>query len=83
MGYIKVVYGGYKNGYKKRLMQFSPPIKCFYEDVLSNILHTTSSETLRQSFKLVLIFKVSNFNSQILFLPLLLLLWTKVVFHEI
>ena len=30
----------------KRLVYFSLPTKCFYEDVLSNILHTILSETL-------------------------------------
>ena len=36
-------------------MYFSLPTKCFYEDVLSNTLHTILSELLRQSFQLVLI----------------------------
>ena len=49
MGYINALYGGYKKVIK-RLMYFSPPTKCFYEDVLSKILHTISSKTLRQSF---------------------------------
>ena len=53
MGYITVL-----RGYKKvikRLMYFSPPAKCFYEDILSNMLHTILPELLRQSFQLVLI----------------------------
>ena len=54
MGYLNVLYGGYKK-FIKRLMYFSRPTKCFYEDVLSNILNTMLSESLRQSFKLVLI----------------------------
>ena len=49
MGYIIVLYGGYKKVIK-RLMYFSPPTKCFYEDVFSNMLHTILSELLRQSF---------------------------------
>ena len=42
MGYITILYGGYKKA-RKRLMYF-------YEDVLSNMLHTILSELLRQSF---------------------------------
>ena len=38
MGYINVLYGGYKK-VMKTLMYFSLPTKCFYEDILSNILH--------------------------------------------
>ena len=34
MGYINVLYGGYKKVIK-RLMYFSPPTECFYEHVLS------------------------------------------------
>ena len=49
MGYITVLYGGYKKVIK-RLIYFSPPTKCFYDDVLSNMLHTILSELLRQSF---------------------------------
>ena len=49
MGYTNVLHGGYKK-VMKRLMYFSPPAKCFYEDILPNILHTTLSEPLRQSF---------------------------------
>ena len=71
----------------KRLMYFSPPTKCYYEDVLSNILHTISSETLRQSFSLFQLnfklFKVSNLNSQIFFRLVLLLLWTKYFFMKL
>ena len=48
MGYINVLYGGYKTVIK-RLMYFSPPKECFYEDVLSNILHAILSEPLHQS----------------------------------
>ena len=48
IGYINVLSGGYKK-FIKRLMYFSPPTKRFSEDVISNILHTMSSETLRQS----------------------------------
>ena len=54
MAYITVLYGGYKK-IIKMFMYFSPPTKCFYEDVLSNTLHTILSELLRQSFQLVLI----------------------------
>ena len=49
MGYITVLYGGFKKVIK-RLMYFSPHTKWFYEDALSNILHTILSELLRQSF---------------------------------
>ena len=49
MGYITVLCGGYKMVIK-RLMYFSPPTKCFYEDVISNMLYTVLSELLRQSF---------------------------------
>ena len=49
MGYITVLYGGYKKVIK-RLIYFSPPTKCFYDDVISNMLHTILSELLRQSF---------------------------------
>ena len=49
MGYIIVLYGGYKKMIKK-LMYFSPPTICFCEDVLSNMLQTILSELLRQSF---------------------------------
>ena len=48
MGYITVLYGGYKKVIKK-LMYLSPPTKCFYEDFLSNMLHTILSELLQQS----------------------------------
>ena len=48
MGYINVFYGGCKK-IIKRLMYFSPPTKFFYEDVLSNIVHTVFSEPLQQS----------------------------------
>ena len=54
MGYMIVLYAGY-NEIIKRLMYFSLPTKCFYEDVFSNMLHTILSELLRQSFQLVLI----------------------------
>ena len=43
MGYINVLYGSYKK-FIKKLMYFSPPTKCFYEDVLANIPHTILSE---------------------------------------
>ena len=33
-------------------MYFSPPIKCLYEDALSNILHTITSKKLRQNVSL-------------------------------
>ena len=46
MGFIKVMYGGYKKVIK-RLMYFSPLTKWFYEDVFSNILHTIVSEALQ------------------------------------
>ena len=49
MGYKTVFYGDY-NKVIKRLMYFCPPTKCFYEDVLSNMLQTILSELLRQSF---------------------------------
>ena len=49
MGYIIVLYGGYKKVIK-RLIYLIPPTKCFYEDVFSNILYTILSELLRQSF---------------------------------
>ena len=49
MGYKTVFYGDYKKVIK-RLMYFCPPTKCFYEDVLSNMLQTILSELLRQSF---------------------------------
>ena len=49
MGYINLFYGGYKK-VVKRLMYFDPPTKCFYEDVLSKILHTVLPEPLWQSF---------------------------------
>ena len=48
MGYLNVLHGGYVK-VVERLMYFSPPTKCFYEDVLSNILHTILSEPLWQS----------------------------------
>ena len=49
MGCVNALYGGHKKVIK-RLMYFSPPTKCFYEDVLSNILHATLSEPLQQTF---------------------------------
>ena len=49
MGYIIVMNGGYKKVIKM-LMYFIPPTKCFYEDVLCNMIHTILSELLRQSF---------------------------------
>ena len=49
MGYKTVFYGDY-NKVIKRLMYFCPPTKCFYEDVLSNMLQTILSELLRQIF---------------------------------
>ena len=49
MGYITVLYGGYKKPIK-RLMYFCPPTMCFYEDVLSNMLQTILSELRRQCF---------------------------------
>ena len=49
VGYMIVLYGGYKKVIKK-LMDFSFPTKCFHEDVLSNMLHTILFELLRQSF---------------------------------
>ena len=45
MGYINVLYGCYKKVINK-LMLFSPPAKCFYEDTFSNILRTVLSESL-------------------------------------
>ena len=51
MGYITVLYGGYKKVIK-RLIYFSSPTKWFYDDVLSNMPHTILSELLRQSFGL-------------------------------
>ena len=86
MGYITVLYGGYKKVIK-RLIYFSSPTKCFYDDVLSNMPHTILSELLRQSFGLfwlnIKLFKVSILNSQIFLWPVLLLLWTKVIFCKI
>ena len=49
MGYVNVWYGAYKKVIK-RVMYFSPPTKCFYEDVLSNILHTILPGSLEQKF---------------------------------
>ena len=49
MGYLNVLHGGYKK-VLKRLMHILPPTKRFYEDVISNILHTILSESLWQSF---------------------------------
>ena len=49
MGYINVLCGGYKKVIK-RLMYFSPPKECFYEDVLTSILHILLSEPLQQRF---------------------------------
>ena len=49
MGHIIVLDGGYKKVIK-RLMYFSPPTKCSYGDVFSNMLHAILSELLRQSF---------------------------------
>ena len=49
MHYLNVFYGGYKKVIKS-LMYFSPPTKCFYGDVLSNILHTILSKSLQQGF---------------------------------
>ena len=49
MRYLNVFYGGYKKVIKS-LMYFSPPTKCFYGDVLSNILHTILSKSLQQGF---------------------------------
>ena len=49
MGYITVLYRGYKKVIKK-LMYFRPPTICLYEDVLPNMLQTILSELLRQSF---------------------------------
>ena len=54
MGYLNVLNGGYKKVIE-RLMYYSLPTKCFYEDFLSNILQVILSECLRQSFLLVLI----------------------------
>ena len=48
-GYITVLFEGYKKVIK-RLMYFSPPTKFFYEDILSNVLHTILSGFLRKSF---------------------------------
>ena len=48
LSYINVLCGGYKKILKK-LRYFSPPTKCFYENVLSSIIHTILSEPLRQS----------------------------------
>ena len=48
MGYTNVLHASYKEVVKK-LMYFSPPTKCFHEDVFSNILHTILSEPLKQS----------------------------------
>ena len=49
MGYMNVLYGRYKKVIK-RLMYFSPPKKCFYEDVLTSTLHIVLSEPLQQRF---------------------------------
>ena len=49
IGYIIVLYGDCKKVIR-RLICFSPPTKCFYEDVLSHILHTILSKSLRQRF---------------------------------
>ena len=49
MGYVNVWYGAYKKVIK-RVMYFCPPTKCFYEDVLSNILHTILPGSLEQKF---------------------------------
>ena len=49
MGYINVLHEGCKKLIKK-LMYFSPPTKCFYEDVPSNILHTILSDPLQEKF---------------------------------
>ena len=43
MSFINVLHGGYKK-FIKKLMCFSPPTECFYEDVLANIPHTILSE---------------------------------------
>ena len=45
MCYINVLYGGYKKVIK-RLMYFSLPTECFYEDALSNVLHIILSEPM-------------------------------------
>ena len=88
MGYTNVLHASYKEVVKK-LMYFSPPTKCFHEDVLSNILHTILSEPLKQSLQLVLI-KFHAVQSQhfkfpdiLLAWPVLLQLCTKVIFHEV
>ena len=44
ISYINVLNGDYKKVIK-RLMYFSPPTKCFYKNVLSNILHTILPES--------------------------------------
>ena len=49
MGYLNVLHGGCVKVIEM-LMYFSPPTKCFYEDVLSNILHIILSEPLWQTF---------------------------------
>ena len=47
MSYINVLYRGYK-----KLMYFSLPTKAFYEDILSNSLHTILFEPLLERFQL-------------------------------
>ena len=68
-------------------MYFSPPTKCFYEDVLSNILNTISSETPQPSFKLVLIKFEAVQSYQFKFPDILLVSSTaalgKIFFYEI
>ena len=65
----------------KRLMYFSPPTKCFYKDALSNILHTISSETLRQTFYLVLV-NFEAVQSQQFKLPYILLAFCCCCFRQ-
>ena len=77
-GYINVFYSSYKKIIK--MLNIFSLFKVFYEDILSNILHTKLSDVLRQSLWLILI---KFLNSQIFFRFLLLLFWRKIFFHEI
>ena len=54
MGYLNFLNGGYKKVIE-RLMYYSLPTKCFYEDILSNILQVVLSECLLLTFLLILI----------------------------
>ena len=70
-------------------MYFSPPTKCFYDDILSNILYTISFKThflkknLDEQFGLLSCSKQQFIVPTLILAFILLLLWKKVIFHVI